>query len=591
MRFPVLIRRRAAWLSASLMLSLAAIATPAVASAPALAVGQPAHGVWQPGAPLHYTLSLQAGDVVRGLLDGPAATLDLADAAGKPVRRLLGPTTLSRSFLFVAPGSGAYRLTVSGDHADVPGAVGGRPLPGAPYVLRIDEIVPRAAQHAPADLPDSLALRELAQTLADGGNTEAFWQDMARRGTPLVEPLPATGGGQEAMVRVTFLWRGARDNVRLLGSPAGDHDALLRLGDSDVWYRSYRVPATTRMSYQLAPDVPVLDQPAPQRRRAILATVQRDPLNPRTLPDQGADPFQLKSVLELPAAPPQPWLAPRAGVPAGTVTPYRIDSRILGEARDIYVYRPARARPTATLVLFDAHAYLSLVPTPNLLDNLIDAGLLPPVAALIVANPSAAARAAQLPPNPAFADFLANELMPWAATVGLSAPAERTVVAGSSYGGLAAAYAGLRHPERFGLVLSQSGSFWWGPGGAPDQPPRQPQWLIREYAASPRLPLRFYLEAGRFEDGRGAVNILTTTRHMRDVLVAKGYPVVHAEHASGHDYLQWRGTLACGLIALLGRPERVDAEVASACPALRAGTSAAMPDADKRPAPGVTPRG
>ncbi|SOZ38388.1 alpha/beta hydrolase [Cupriavidus neocaledonicus] len=313
----------------------------------------------------------------------------------------------------------------------------------------------------------------------------------------------------------------------------------------------------------------------------ILATVQRDPLNPRTFPDHDVDPFQLKSVLELPAAPPQPWLAPRAGVPAGTVTPYRLDSRILGEARDIYVYRPARARPTATLVLFDAHAYLSLVPTPTLLDNLIDAGLLPPVAALIVANPSAAARAAQLPPNPAFADFLANELMPWAATLGLDAPADRTVVAGSSYGGLAAAYAGLRHPERFGLVLSQSGSFWWGPGGAPDQPPRQPQWLIREYAASPRLPLRFYLEAGRFEDGRGAVNILTTTRHMRDVLVARGYPVVHAEHASGHDYLQWRGTLACGLIALLGRPERVDAEVANACPALR-------PDAS---APALTPRG
>jgi len=53
------------------------------------------------------------------------------------------------------------------------------------------------------------------------------------------------------------------------------------------------------------------------------------------------------------------------------------------------------------------------------------------------------------------------------------------------------------------------------------------------YAASPRLPLRFYLEAGQFEDGRGAVNIFTTTRHMRDVLRAKGYPVRHAEFASG----------------------------------------------------------
>ncbi|SCU86244.1 conserved exported hypothetical protein [Cupriavidus necator] len=574
MRSPVLIRRGAAMLT----LSLAAIAMPAGAAEPSLAVGQAAQGAWQPGAPLHYTVALQAGDLVRGVLDGPAATLDLADAGGKPVRLLLGPTTLSRSFLFVAPGTGSYRLSVSGDHADVPGAVGERPQPGVQYALRIDEIVPLAVQHAPADLPDSPAIRALARTLAKGGSTKAFWQDMARRGTPLVEPLPpAPDGAAEPMVRVTFLWRGARDNVRLLGSPAGDHDPLLRLAGSDVWYRTYRVPASTRMSYQLAPDVPTLNLPAPQRRRAILATVQRDPLNPRTFPDQGPDPFQLKSVLELPAAPPQPWLAPRAGVPAGTVTPYRLDSRILGEARDVYVYRPARVQPTATLVLFDAHAYLSLVPTPTLLDNLIAAGQLPPVAALIVANPGAAARAAQLPPNPAFADFLANELMPWAATLGLSAPANRTVIAGSSYGGLAAAYAGLRHPERFGLVLSQSGSFWWGPGGAPDQPPRQPEWLIREYAASPRLPLRFYLEAGRFEEGRGAVNILTTTRHMRDVLAARGYPVVHAEHASGHDYLQWRGTLACGLLALLGQPGSIDEEAARACPALRVGATPARP--------------
>ncbi|MFJ4292938.1 alpha/beta hydrolase-fold protein [Cupriavidus sp. NPDC089707] len=564
----------------ALALTLGAVATQA---APArLAVGQAAAAAWQPGATLDFTLALHAGDLVRGNLDGPAAALELADADGKPVRRLLGPTTLSRSFMFVSPGTGTYRLRVDAGQGAVGGAVGGRPQPGARYALRIDEIVPVSAQHAPPDEPDSPAIRALAQALAAGGSTEAFWDDVARRGTPLVEPIAAKSGDTtEAMVRVTFLWRGARHNVRLLGSPAGDHDPLLRLGDSDVWYRTYRVPASTRMSYQLAPDVPELNLPAPQRRRALLATVQRDPLNPHTFPHtfptQGVDAFQLKSTLELPAAPPQPWLAPRAGVPAGTVTAYRLDSRILREARDVYVYRPAGAGPSATLVLFDAHAYLSLVPTPTLLDNLVAEGRIPPVAALIVANPSANARATQLPPNPAFADFLANELMPWAATLGLDAPASSTVVAGSSYGGLAAAYAGLRHPERFGLVLSQSGSFWWGPGGAPDQPPRQPEWLIGQYAASPRLPLRFYLEAGRFEEGRGTVNILTTTRHLRDVLTAKGYPVVHAEHASGHDYLQWRGTLACGLMALLGDPARVDAVAVQACPALKPDLSAPPP--------------
>jgi enterochelin esterase-like enzyme len=43
-------------------------------------------------------------------------------------------------------------------------------------------------------------------------------------------------------------------------------------------------------------------------------------------------------------------------------------------------------------------------------------------------------------------------------------------VAGSSFGGLAAAYTALTMPERFGNVLSQSGSYWWWPGYRPDMP-------------------------------------------------------------------------------------------------------------------------
>ncbi|RZT30768.1 enterochelin esterase domain-containing protein [Cupriavidus agavae] len=533
----------------------------------ALTIGTPARAVWTPGVPMTFTFALERGDFVQGSLDGPAATLTLADTQGRPVRRLLGPTSLSRDFMFVAPASGQYRFVVEAGHGDVPGAVGGQPTPGAAYALRLARVIPAAAQQAVSDVPESPAILALSRTLAAGGNTGAFWRDAAARGTPLVEPLPQRKGA-EAEVLLTFVWRGAQRNVRLLGSPAGDHDALTQLAGSDVWYHSYRVPATTRMSYQLAPDVPQAGDTPQQQRRAILATIQRDPLNPNSFPAGAPDAFAQKSVVELPGAPPQPWITPRAGVPAGTVTPFTLDSRILGEPRDVYLYRPAGAKPTALLVVFDAQAYLSLVPTQTILDNLIAEGRIPPTAALVVANPSAAARGAQLPPNPKFSDFLANELMPWAERQGLPARADRTVVAGSSYGGLAAAYAGMTHPERFGLVLSQSGSYWWGPGGAPDQPPTTGGWMMREFAQRPRLPLRFYLEAGLFEQGRGPINITATTRSLRDVLVAKGYPVTHAEFASGHDYLQWRGTLACGLMVLLGKKGPADPVRQAACPVL-----------------------
>jgi len=551
----------------SLLLAATLCVAPAFASsAPlstALTIGAPATATWTPGSPITFTMTLEQGDVVQGALDGPAATLTLADAQGRAVRQLLGANTLYREFLFVAPASGQYRFVVDADHADTLGAVGGRPMPGAIYTLRVKSVVPVAAQLAPSDAPESPAIRALAQTLAAGGNTASFWRDISARGTPLVEPLP-----NKDEVLLTFLWRGAQRNVRLLGSPSGDHDALTRLGNSDVWYHTYRVPASTRMSYQLAPDVPDVGDTPQQRRRAIVATMQRDPLNPRVFPESAPDAFAQKSIVELPDAPPQPWITPRPGVATGTLTPFTIESRILDQSRDVYLYRPAGVKPTALVVVFDAHAYMSLVPTQTILDNLIAEGRIPPAAALIVANPTANARGTQLPPNPKFSDFLANELMPWAERQGLPVRADRTVVAGSSYGGLAAAYAGMTHPERFGLVLSQSGSFWWGPGGAPDQPPMEGGWMMREFAKRPRLPLRFYMEAGRFEEGRGLVNITTTTRSLRDVLRAKGYPVTHAEFASGHDYLQWRGTLACGLMALLGDTNRMDSVRQKACPVL-----------------------
>ncbi|WDD94590.1 DUF3327 domain-containing protein [Burkholderia sp. FERM BP-3421] len=512
-----------------------------------------------------HVLQLDEGAFIQGRLDGAMANLDLLDSEGRALRRLLTDDAQGRTFMFVAPATGRYRLRATP-------AAAASALAAAPRCrITLDAVVPRAHQRRPTPALASPRLAALARGVQAGGGTDAFWREMAERGTPLVEAAPAEPARTDASLArgatpadepvrlVTFLWRGARDNVRVLGSPSGEHDALARLAGSDVWYRSYVVPASTRLSYLLAPDVPELDQPEGERRRAILATAQRDPLNPRTFMRTGTDPYQGKSVLELPDAPPQPWLAPRPGVPAGTLARTRFTSWILGNTRDVYLYRPAGYRaddPARALALiFDAHAYADpdTVPTPTILDNLIAEGRLPRTAALIIGNPDGAARARELPPNPAFARFLAEELMPWARGQGVSAAPARTVVAGSSYGGLASAYVALRHPELFGNVLSQSGSFWWAPAQG-DAHTRAAEWLTREYAAAERLPVRFYLESGRFEDGKGPTGIGTTSRHLRDVLVARAYPVTYAETASGHDYLHWRGSLACGLIALLGTP-------------------------------------
>jgi enterochelin esterase family protein len=486
-----------------------------------------------------HPVQLETGDFVQGRLTGRAMRLVLLDRDGKRAQILAKGRRDDQDFMFIAGDAGPYTLDVRA------------PVAGA-YELQLTRRVPRAAQVAPATLPDSPRLRSLREALAGGAGTASFWKEAAAGGGPLVETAGVTPALDKDEALVTFLWRGATSNVRILGAPSSDHDAMTRLGDSDVWYRSYRVPASTRLSYRLAPDVPDFDGSAMERRRAILATAQRDPLNPRSFPAKPLDRFDGASVLELPAAPPQSWIEPRAGIAAGTVETLRLASGDLGNERDSVLYRSAGWRPgaagNALVVLFDAENFTSEVPTPVILDNLVGSGVLPPTAAILIANPSAATRGAELPPNPAFARFLAAELLPWARSRGVYADAARTVITGASYGGLAAAYAGLRHPELFGNVYSQSGSFWWAPEGA------ESGWLTREFAAGPTVPVRFLLEAGLYETGRaGSPGILDTTRHLRDVLRAKGYDVTHREFAAGHDYYHWRGSLGDGLATLLGK--------------------------------------
>lgn len=517
----------------------------AMASASALAVeplsqGQSVRASVAKTLQPSWSLDLKAGDLVQGKVAGDVS-LRLLDARGNPLRLLVDGADMSRDFMFVAREDGQYLLRAE--------QLATRPQ--AEFTLTLSQVLALSEQQRAPTALLSPTLRQLAEQLKQGATTQAFWKDREQQGTPLVEALADSPNER----LVTFLWRGARQNVRLFGSPSGGHDALQRLGDSDVWYATYRVPSSARLSYQLAPDVPEAGD-----RRTLLATAQRDPLNPHSFGNQKYEPSLTRSVMELPDAPPQPWLNKRAHVAPGSVERESLKSEILGNTRDVYVYRPAGWKnidqQPGLLVLFDAHAYTRQVPTPTILDNLIADGLIPPTAALIIANPSDETRPVELPPNADFARFMAQELMPWAKQQGLATDARHTVVAGSSYGGLASAWLGLQHPELFGNVLSLSGSYWWSPPNTEDQ------WLARQYAASPRLPLRFYLQAGLFEDKSGSpgAGILDSNRQLRNVLQAKGYPVEHVEYASGHDYLQWRGSLACGLISLIGKsPETPEA--------------------------------
>lgn len=533
--------KQALGIAVSIAVGLAAFgqATAADDAPRALLPGIAVAGTIPAGEGVHlFPLASRRGDFVQGVLDikGGAVDLDVVDNKSRPLRKLVTKGSGRNTFLFVAGEGDQLRLTATDKDVS--------------YSLEIIRKLAVADQVPPPASYLSPTIAAAVESALKGKGTDAFWAEIERVGTPLVEPAA------DGMRIVTFLYRGAKRNVRILGAPSADHDPLERIDGTDIWFKSYLLPASTRLSYQIAPDIPDLPGTPRERRVAILATAQADPLNRFPWPAEATDRFNLSSTFALDSAPAQPFLAPR-NVEKGQVADFEISSPRLGNIRTITLYTPPHFSPdnpdNVLLFLFDGDAYQTKVPTPTILDNMIADGVIPPVVAVLIANPHRAARGRELPDSADFTTFLADELLPdVVARTGMKPAPSRTVLAGSSFGGLAAVRIALARPDLFGNALSMSGSFWWHPENAPTE---DGEYIAASVARNPKADVRIFLSAGLFEvKGPGPdAGILDANRHLRDVLRAKGYPVHYREYAAGHDYLAWRGILSDGLIDLFGR--------------------------------------
>jgi enterochelin esterase family protein len=395
-----------------------------------------------------------------------------------------------------------------------------------------------------------LAALEKRLKVHDAGAIDTLWQECRGKG-PIVEPVP----GDDKHAFVTFLWQGdsGTRKVQLIGGLPEDGEKLLtRLADTELWYRTEKITKKARFVYAfLVTGV--------QAQPKALATVKRytiftpDPLN--------AHPFAFGSELELPEAPLQPYVKHRPDVPRGKLESVKIQSAVLKQERTFGLYLPPgydqNAKPHGLLVVLDGQRYGNgpriTVPTPTILDNLLAARKISPMAAVLVNNVDERSRDLDLECSVPFGDFVAKELVPWVRShYHISAEPNSTIICGSSLGGLCAAFCGLHHSDVFGNVLSLSGSFHYIQNGAANPEPylTKSGWMMDQYFESRKLPLRFYLQVGLLESGAGMV---ATNRHLRDVLRLKGYPVTYSEIDGGHDPLAWRGSLAEGLIALIGK--------------------------------------
>lgn len=547
------------------LLVVAAWSRAALAQEVELKLGQVHESVLNPGQAQSFLVSLGEGDFAQIAANprGQKLIVETYDPSDKPFRGAeLGPEEGKLNLVAEVPG--AYRVEVAAKDKHAGGA----------YTIAIEKVVTMASRMAPpksvVESPRIQALRGSVER-GERDSINAFWEEVKKTGAPLIEPIT----GDHENMAVTFIWKGTpyTHSVLVLWLPyvgvTPDEFLMARLGETDVWYKTIKVNRRMRLAYTLAPNAARMHPMSlafdADALNMAAAAARPDPLNPKRYridPESvDAPEFRGQSILEMPDAAPQPWIVQRPSVPAGRVEKHPFKSAALNNEREIAVYLPPkyspRAKPYPLIVIFDKDAYLGLVPTPTILDNLISEARIPPVVALLVGNGPGDARNRELFCNSEFSRASVTELLPWAHhQYNFTSDPRHTVVAGSSAGGVAAACAGLWHPEAFGNILAQSGAFHWTPpsGGDTADSNSEPNWVARQFISSPRKPLRFYLEAGsaEFNAMGSADSILFCTRTLRDVLRAKGYEVHFQEFEGGHDYLSWRGTLADGLIVLLG---------------------------------------
>jgi enterochelin esterase-like enzyme len=418
------------------------------------------------------------------------------------------------------------------------------------------------SSHA-ADLaaaPQSPRLLRLLSNLdgKDPSALETFWKEIDQNHTPLVEEIP--NRPHDAMY--TFLIKAdpADDamNVRLGADfpmrTVNHTNTFQRLGTSNVWYTSYVLPKASRIFYRLR--VPQglhrsLSSPARFTIDGVLYEHFLDQLNPRVFPEGENHVDAPGSYYAGAEAPPNPYLQ-LANVSRGSLEKFEIPSLGLGSKRTVTMYTPAgvigSTKALPLILLFDGESYLTDVATSTILDNMIAGKAIPPVVVAFVHTQGT--RDDDLQPNDKYQQFLAQDLVPWIRKrYRVSQDPRLNVVAGSSFGGLAAAYTAFVHPEIFGNVLSQSGSYWWSPTYLQDvSPSPNAGWMVKKFAESAPKPLRFYMSVGLWE-GSG---MLSGNRILHSVLRGKKNEVIYSEVVSGHNYLNFQSTLPEGLVALLG---------------------------------------
>jgi enterochelin esterase-like enzyme len=344
--------------------------------------------------------------------------------------------------------------------------------------------------------------------------TGRFMQMLSAVGTPLIDGA-----------KMHFVYRDPHAaDVKLAGefNDWGEHgDAITmdRLAATDLFYHTLTVPGSTRLEYKFIVD----------------SEWKTDPLCHNRIGD-GDNPITYFVVGDFYDPPELEWVA---NIGHGRVEEFDFASARLLNTRRVHIYLPAAyGRDSAarfpTLYVHDGGEYLDHARMPTVMDNLINAGEIPPIIAVMI-DPMDRRR--EYRANTDYCDFLCTEFVPMIdSRFRTAANRESRGVMGASLGGMISAYTALSQPQMFSKVGGQSSALHYAEN--------ELNSLLDEVQD---LRLRFYLDVGTYEP-----RFIPANQRFFARLEQKGWPCRYQEIAGAHNWTNWRSHLKDLLVFLWG---------------------------------------
>jgi enterochelin esterase-like enzyme len=343
---------------------------------------------------------------------------------------------------------------------------------------------------------------------------------------PLLEQAKEHGNPIIEGNQVTFLWQG-KTAPRLIDDVHGweEHPQRMKRIAKELWGYSMELPADAYLEYAFY---------EPDTKQRVT-----DPLNGKTVYNGLGN---YNHFFSMPEHSPTMLAEFRKKIPHGKVARHVVDTWMLKDdgQRDVYLYRPPVKEPVPLLVVYDGVDYLERAKLNLIVDNLIHEKRIQPIALAFLQN-GGDRRAAEYACSDATIMWLDNVILPLARKhlrlLDIKTHRSAYGVMGSSFGGLMSVYTGLRMPEIFGKVISQSGVF---------------ESEGRDFAAVDLIrarqsrEIKLWMDVGQFDW------LLEDNRRLQPILQENGYNVTYREFSGGHNYTCWGNEVWIALEEMFG---------------------------------------